>query len=75
MNAEIFHPHVFNRTLEDHIDSMQHNRKWGTQVEVIASASLFEMEVFVLTDTFGISCSEYSEILSYRSKEVNLPSS
>ena len=47
-NAEIFRLYVFNQTLEDHIDSMQHNRKWGTQVELIASASLFEMEEILL---------------------------
>ena len=36
MNTEIFRPYVFHKTLEDHIDNMQHNRKWGTQVELIA---------------------------------------
>ena len=59
MNTEIFRPYVFHKTLEDHIDNMQHNRKWGTQVELIASASLFEMDVFVFTDTYGSTCSEY----------------
>ena len=59
MNTEIFRPYVFHKTLEDHIDNMQHNRKWGTQVELIASASLFEMDVFILTDTYGATCSQY----------------
>ena len=57
-----FRPYVFGRTLEEHIDSMQHTRIWGTQVELLASASLFEMEVFVLTDSFGGS----SSTLGYR---------
>lgn len=38
---------------------MQQNRKWGTPVELIAAASLFEMDVFVLTDTYGGTSSEY----------------
>ena len=42
---------------------MQHNRIWGTQVEVLASASLFEMEVF--TDSFGDSSSSEYKLMKY----------
>ena len=49
-NADNFRVYV-TTTLEDHLLHMQYSRTWATQVELYATASLFDLEVYVYTPT------------------------
>ena len=38
-------------TIESHLQNMQRNARWGTQVEIRAAASLFQVPIYVATSS------------------------
>ena len=55
LNGNIFSnfliPSVNHATIEEHVSHMMHNSVWGTQVEIVAAATLFQIPVYVCSFT------------------------
>ena len=47
-NQPLFQPLVISGKLEEHIQYMLHSRQWGTQVELQAASTLFQMDLYTL---------------------------
>lgn len=52
-NQETFASWVTSGTMQSHLNNMQRNAKWATQVEIQAAASLFQVPIYVATNTIG----------------------
>ena len=50
-NLDSFHCSVTSGTIESHLQNMQRNARWGTQVEIQAAASLFQVPIYVATNS------------------------
>ena len=50
-NLDSFRCRVTSGTIESHLESMQRNARWGTQVEIQAAASLFQVPIYVATNS------------------------
>ena len=47
-NQPLCQPLVISGKLEEHIQYMLHSRQWGTQVELQAASTLFQMDLYTL---------------------------
>ena len=52
-NTEVLSPYVLSGTIDSHLAHMKYDRIWGTQVELKAAASLFQMDLYVFTNCIG----------------------
>jgi len=50
-NLDSFRCRVTSGTLEQHLEGMQRETRWGTHVELQAAASLFQVPVYVATNS------------------------
>ena len=50
-NLDSFRCSVTSGTIESRLESMQRNAQWGTQVEIQAAASLFQVPIYVATNS------------------------
>jgi len=50
-NLNSFCSRVTSGTIESHLENMQRNAWWGTQVEIQAAASLFQVPIHVATNS------------------------
>ena len=49
-NLDSFRCRVTSGTIESHLENMPRNARWGTQVEIQAAASLFQVPIYVATN-------------------------
>ena len=50
-NLDSFRCRVTSGTIESNFQNMQRNAQWGTQVEIQAAASLFQVPIYVATNS------------------------